>query len=116
MPRKLMNRKKYLLLTLVLLGSTLIVGCQPTAGSLTSSPAEEAQWHYNRGLGFYEEGAYDKAILEFNQAIELDPNYADAYNWRGNMYFFKGEYDQSTADYNKAIELDPSIGCLAMYS
>ena len=31
---------------------------------------------------------YKGALLDFNKAIELNPNYADAYCKRGNTFFF----------------------------
>jgi tetratricopeptide (TPR) repeat protein len=43
-----------------------------------------------------------------DKAIELDPDYNEAYNSRGGMYKRLGKYEQAIADYNKAIELDPN--------
>ena len=42
-------------------------------------------------------------------AIELDPEYAMAYNNRGRAYLNMGQFDQAIADCNKAIELDPNL-------
>jgi tetratricopeptide (TPR) repeat protein len=63
---------------------------------------------YHRGVVYKSKGEYDRAILEFNKAIEIDPEFAMAYNGRGNAYQDKGEYDQAILDYTKAIEIDPS--------
>jgi tetratricopeptide (TPR) repeat protein len=52
-------------------------------------------------------GEYDKALSDYNKAIELLPRYAKAYNNRGYIYRKKGEYDHAIADYSKAIEIDP---------
>ena len=52
---------------------------------------------------------HDKAIEAFTFAIALDPNYARAYNGRGNAYGGKGQYDRAMQDYNKAIQLDPNL-------
>ena len=40
-------------------------------------------------------------------AIELDPEYAEAYKNRGIPYLSNGYLDNAIADYTKAIELDP---------
>ena len=45
--------------------------------------------------------------MPFSDAIELNPNDAEAYNNRGVAYSNKGDYDRAIADYTKAIELNP---------
>ncbi len=52
-------------------------------------------------------GEDQKAIDDYNRAIELDPEYTDAYNNRGNRYAALGEDQKAIDDYNRAIELDP---------
>ena len=70
-----------------------------------SSNAEAVKF-YNEGIGHYNNDKYDEAIERFEKAIEIDKNYADAYNYRGLAYRRKGEYDEAIKDYNKAIEID----------
>jgi tetratricopeptide (TPR) repeat protein len=41
------------------------------------------------------------------QAIELNPNYSDAYDYRGISYWDLKQYDKAIADHTKAIEIDP---------
>jgi len=47
------------------------------------------------------------AIEYYTKAIELNPEYAEAYYKRGTAYYNLKEYDKAIADYNKAMELDP---------
>jgi len=62
---------------------------------------------YNsRGYVYHSKGEYDRAILEYNKAIENDPGKATAYFNRGNSYAIKGEFDTAILDYTKAIEID----------
>jgi tetratricopeptide (TPR) repeat protein len=61
-----------------------------------------------RGFVLDELQQFDRAIADYNKAIELDPRYAAAYNNRGYVYRQKGELDRAIADYSKAIELDPN--------
>ena len=46
-----------------------------------------------------------KKISFYNKAIALDPNYAVAYNERGNAYYERREYELALKDYNKAIAI-----------
>ena len=45
-----------------------------------------AEAYYNRGIAYGDKGEYDKAIEDYSKAIELNPEYAEAYNNRGNAY------------------------------
>ena len=52
---------------------------------------------------------HDKAIADYNEAIRLKPDFAEAYNARGNAYDEKGDHDKAIADYNEAIRLKPGL-------
>src|SRR5262249_48895382 len=60
-----------------------------------------------RGNVWSDKGAYDKAILDYTEAIRLNPKDADTYNNRGSMSLQKGAYDKAVADWTEAIRLDP---------
>ncbi len=49
----------------------------------------------------------DQQIANYSKVIELKPDYAYAYNGRGNAWRSKSDYDKAILDYNKAIELKP---------
>ena len=63
--------------------------------------------HCNRGTDYYEEDEYDRAILQFNRAIEINSGFAEAYCNRGTAYYAKYEYDKAISDYNNALEINP---------
>ena len=67
--------------------------CQNRANS-TKNPAEKQR-------------EYDKAVGHYTEAIDLNPEYVDAYNNRGVAYRNKGEFDLAIQDYTKAIDLNP---------
>ena len=52
-------------------------------------------------------GYLDRAIVDFNKAIDLNPNYADPYSNRGNAHLYKGNFDRAIEDYTKAINVNP---------
>jgi serine/threonine protein kinase/WD40 repeat protein/tetratricopeptide (TPR) repeat protein len=65
--------------------------------------------HASRGLTHLNLGEWDKALAEYNKAIELHPKHAGLWNDRGNAYHALRQYDKAIADYSKAIELDPKL-------
>ena len=62
---------------------------------------------FNRGSAHSSIGAYDCAIAEYRKAIDLKPNYVNAYHSRGNAYMQKGAYDLAILDFDKVIALRP---------
>jgi tetratricopeptide (TPR) repeat protein len=52
-------------------------------------------------------GRYQSAVDDFNEAIRLKPDYADAYNNRGGAYFKLRRYQLAVKDFNEAIRLKP---------
>ncbi|GIV33272.1 MAG: hypothetical protein KatS3mg031_0807 [Chitinophagales bacterium] len=56
----------------------------------------------------------DSAIAEYNRALAIYPDYADAFGQRGLAYYRKGEYDKAIADYQSAI--DRKVGQWKVYN
>jgi formylglycine-generating enzyme required for sulfatase activity/tetratricopeptide (TPR) repeat protein len=73
----------------------------------TRVPDPKAKEHLNRGLAYGDNGQYDEAVGEFTEAIELAPDYAEAYSCRGATYSQKRQYDEAIRDFTRAIELKP---------
>ncbi|MDR0456532.1 MAG: tetratricopeptide repeat protein [Treponema sp.] len=49
----------------------------------------------------------DRAIVDFNQAIELNPDLAGAWRYRGFLFEQIGEYDNAVSDYTQYIRRRP---------
>ena len=54
-------------------------------------------------------GKYDEAIKAYDEAINLDPKLASAWNNKGNVSLSQGKYDEAIQAYDKAIKLDPKL-------
>jgi tetratricopeptide (TPR) repeat protein len=52
---------------------------------------------------------YTEAIGDYNRAIELDPEFKEAYNHRGLAKFYLNDFMGAIADYDQAVELDPKF-------
>ena len=64
--------------------------------------------HFALGLFFYwGHRQYEKALVEFNRTLELQPNNADARAFCAWVYRRRGEWKRSLADSQRAEELDP---------
>ena len=50
----------------------------------------------------------DRAIEDYDQAIRLNPNFAEAFYNRGVAYDGKGQPDRAIEDYDQAIRLNPN--------
>ena len=50
---------------------------------------------------------YEHAIVDYGQAIDLNPQNASTYGNRGNAYYALQDYQRAIADYDRAIDLDP---------
>jgi tetratricopeptide (TPR) repeat protein len=53
-------------------------------------------------------GAYDRAIANFSDAIRFDPRNALAFYYRGLTYAKKGDNDRAIVDYSEALRIDPT--------
>ena len=52
------------------------------------------------------------AEREFARAIELNPTYATAYQWRGELLMARARHEEATGAFQRALELDPlSVPC-----
>jgi tetratricopeptide (TPR) repeat protein len=76
--------------------------------TLPSSEQFSAAEHVNRGLTYDNLGFYEKALADYGQAIELDPNQVEAYVGRGNTHVDVDQYAAALADYTHAIRLAPN--------
>ena len=78
------------------------------------SPAVSA---YNQGVELMKNKRFAQAQSKFEEAVKLDPNFAEAYN---NLAFTlrkqgSANFQKSLAFYNKAIQLKPKLAEAYMY-
>ena len=63
---------------------------------------------YSRGLSSSNQGNYQGAIADFDQAIELNPQLTEAYYYRGLAYSELQQYQKAIADFTAAIQNKPN--------
>lgn len=73
------------------------------------TPYEEAAKSYDLALNLKEQRKYDESQAEFDKAIEVDPNFVEAYVGRGGIKFQKIEFPEAMEDYNRAVEIAENL-------
>lgn len=69
----------------------------------------EALNYFFQGQDLYDAGNNEEAIKYYNRFLEMFPNDAKGYNYRGLAQFTRKEYEKAIADFTKAIKLDPTF-------
>lgn len=65
-----------------------------------------ATQYKEKGTKFAKEGNYTEAIENLNKAIQIEPNYAAAYNNRGIVRMELKEYEEAISDFTQAIKIN----------
>ncbi len=86
----------------------LIRGCSAVIRSGREPPDVLARAFAHRGRAWSDQGQFDRAIRDFDQAVRLDPDYADAFNGRGVALMGQGEFVRAIDNFDQAIRLDPN--------
>src|SRR5260370_41424578 len=91
-----MTKNFRLRLMLMVLGIALLAGCRATE-----------KRYLARGKRLVEKKEYARAILEFKNAVRLDPKSAEPYYQAGLAYLAMGDYRMGYGSLQRATELDP---------
>lgn len=71
----------------------------------TDDPVVDPMFH--TGVRLLVENEPAEALERLNEVIALKPEFAEAWNRRGDAFAALGDYDRALADYGHAIELNP---------
>jgi len=63
--------------------------------------------HNNIGYVLYQKGDVEDAIKQYDQALEINPNYAQAHFNLGVVHLKRGEVDDAIAEYDHALAIMP---------
>lgn len=67
----------------------------------------EAKLHYNKGIDYYQLGQFEESANCFKKAIELDPNYIDAYYNLGSILEYLKQDEAALAVFKQIILRKP---------
>jgi tetratricopeptide (TPR) repeat protein len=75
---------------------------------LTSTPStDSSEYFFSRGLFFFEQGEYPRAIENYTLAIAKQRDYAEAYLERGRTYIRLSDFDKAMEDLTESLFLRP---------
>jgi Tfp pilus assembly protein PilF len=101
-----------LLLSMIpLLGFAVGTGASSSgnSGSARSADNMTADDYYNKGLALSDAGKYSDALPEFQRAVALRTDFAEAYNMIGFTYRKLGKLNLSLRSYEKALKIRPDF-------
>ena len=81
------------------------VGITPPLEKVATAP--KADDFFIQGVDKRNKGDNQGAILAYNEAIRLNPNFSEAYYNRGLARYYLGDKKAAIADYNQAIKINP---------
>ncbi|GJL64663.1 MAG: hypothetical protein NPIRA04_33170 [Nitrospirales bacterium] len=90
-----------------------LIGCNDESPSSRSASAlidsiAQSQEAFRLGHHFMKIGDDEKALEAYSRAIELEPDFAEAYAFRGQLHVIMGHFRDGIFDLDKMIALDPS--------
>ncbi len=68
-----------------------------------------ADYYFARGLALADLGDHQKALVDYNQALDLDPNFSSALYNRGMSYLALQNLPEAVSNFDQAIGLDPEF-------
>ena len=66
----------------------------------------DAKFYRKRGIFAYRDGDLNRALADFDMAIERDPNYAEAYIDRGIVLYRMRQFGRAFADMTRAKRIE----------
>ena len=76
-----------------------------TSKAASTQPNSEAKSLYEEGLKRVQEGQISEALYRFQRAVEIDPEYADAYSSLGRAYFKLRQWQNAIYNLRRATAL-----------
>ncbi|HSW67653.1 MAG TPA: tetratricopeptide repeat protein [Bacteroidales bacterium] len=96
----MIKHEKRTILAILFFAGIMLTGCMPRE--------YRANELLKRGTEKVAQQQHVEAIRIFSQAIRLQPDFAQAYTFRGSAKFDIGDFAGAMEDYTRAIELNPT--------
>ena len=65
---------------------------------------KQAEEHFRQGFTYQNQGNLDKALEEYDKAVQLNPGLTKAYTNAGAIYLQREDYDRAIEQFQKVIQ------------
>jgi len=65
--------------------------------------------HNNLGSVFLDQGRYQEATNQYNEALRINPGSAEAHYNLGTVFFYQGKYQEAIPYLNEALRINPNF-------
>jgi type IV pilus assembly protein PilF len=83
--------------------SPLLWGCTTQA---KMQRMKEATGHYKLGVSYLNDEEFQRAFVEFQKAVEKNPNDRDSHYALGHIYFVQGKYDHALEQFKIVLKIN----------
>src|SRR5690348_4569542 len=83
----------------------LLVAC---LGGCTRNPEVRKKNYLDRGNSYFQKGKYQEAIVEYLNAIQIDPKFADAHFALAKVFLQQHDWNHAYQELSRAAEDDPA--------
>src|SRR5450755_2659293 len=96
--RKMTQSSRFRLVLTLTIVAALLTGC-------SRDPTVRKQKYFESGQRYYEKGQYREAAIQFSNAIQQDPRYADAHFQLGRTYLKLQDWMHGYQELGRTVEL-----------
>src|ERR1700751_3420259 len=92
-------------------GRSFVISLLVAAFILTScsfNPEVRKRKLLDRGVAYFEKGQYREANIEFENAIQIDPKFADAHYRLAQSFMKQGDWSHAYQELTRTVEFDPT--------
>ncbi len=86
----------------------LVMAASVPAMLVAGTPRLDAKAQVEFGINVAQKGLWEEAALRWQNAVKIDPTYAEAWNDLGVAYEQQGKFEEARTAYEKAIKLAPN--------
>lgn len=99
----------------IALSITVLSGCSPKDSSPDTAESGQppidqnitAAQLFDQANALCLQGEYQQTIVTCSKAIEMNPEFANAYSLRGRAYAYLGNYNRAIADFDMTLKHNP---------
>lgn len=97
-------KKKLWIVICVIAGVVFVAGIAVAFFAVSSNSKNKFDRHMEMAVRYVEGLEYERAIAEYESAIEIDPNNIKSYQALAELYVQAGDYESATEILNRGIE------------